>query len=461
MDTLRIVQLADIHFGQELEKDNHHIHEEVQRKLPDDLAFLRRKRGAADAVIVVGDTAYAGKPHQYKAAIEWLDRVCEASGCAKTAVFVVPGNHDIDFDQISYTTETNTEKIRSCSIENLTTEVGKLFSDPIAELSVLAKFQSYRSFAAGFNRDFAGAEDCYWTADLPQFGPLKLKLAGLNTALFCLRRDGPGDLLLTSKQLTKALITGADEELIVLLHHPFEYLKNKQQAEEWISARARIVLSGHEHVFRIQSIDSGVGFPRLELRSGAVTPPNQVDRYEFYYNWLEFSSRVTASQLSLAVDVWPRRWSTNRMEFTANMNQFSPAAEDHVFELKIGPWSQSDSSPQTDAGEQLPISEEPTGERIEQKDFLAAQHGGEVMNSSSQPQAENELRRLFWHTLSRAERLQLLLEMGLISDPGVVLTHNLERLAFDRVLTTHRAESLWDRIVELKGLQHMKHNPFK
>lgn len=97
--------------------------------------------------------------------------------------------------------------------------------------------------------DFRSGEDAYWAADLSDLGAISLRLVGLNSTFFCLKRDSPGDLFLPAKQYTAALEVNSGEELIVLMHHPLEWLKNKTQAHEWIIAKARIPMMGHEHVF--------------------------------------------------------------------------------------------------------------------------------------------------------------------------------------------------------------------
>ena len=100
------VHLSDIHFGQEKKGGKVVARTDVRDRLVDDVAAFftdRRKRGGppATGVIVTGDIAYAGKKPQYDAAGAWLDRVAMAAGCPNTSVRVVPGNHDVDLEQIT------------------------------------------------------------------------------------------------------------------------------------------------------------------------------------------------------------------------------------------------------------------------------------------------------------------------------------------------------------------------
>src|SRR5437016_1580697 len=94
----RFVQLSDIHFGQE-RGGSLPPHEDVRHTLLADTTQLAESRGPAHLVIVVGDTAFAGKEVQYKRAGEWLDQLTRAVKCRENDVRVVPGNHDCDLSQ--------------------------------------------------------------------------------------------------------------------------------------------------------------------------------------------------------------------------------------------------------------------------------------------------------------------------------------------------------------------------
>jgi 3',5'-cyclic AMP phosphodiesterase CpdA len=48
-----------------------------------------------DAVLVTGDVAFAGDPDEYAYALSWLDELCRGCGTTLSAVFVIPGNHDV------------------------------------------------------------------------------------------------------------------------------------------------------------------------------------------------------------------------------------------------------------------------------------------------------------------------------------------------------------------------------
>ncbi len=427
------MQVSDIHFGQATQSQDKHIHTEVRRALAEDL-----KSFPADAIVVTGDVAYSGQEAEYKEAAKWLDEATKACGAKR--VYVVPGNHDIDFNQIGYLADRLCKDIRGLPLEQLNDEVGKLLADPTSESAILAKLQAYRNFAAGYDGgDFGSGEDAYWASDLTDLGPVSLRLVGLNSTLFCLKKDSPGDLVLPAKQYTKALELNSAEELIALIHHPLEWLKNKSQASEWIVAKARVLMMGHEHVFEIEKREPGGGLPRLEIRSGAVNPPGEIERYEFYYNLLEFRAEHRAGRMFLIVTVKPRRWNRKGMRFDANADQFE--SKDYEFQLERWRTDWEAAKPEQQVEGNSPSKAQKNAEGQDMSDALA------------------RIRRMFWHELTRVERLEILVSMKLLQDPGIALTHNLERLAFDKLIRDHREADLWEHIVAIKKIDEP--NPFK
>ena len=52
-----------------------------------------------DFIVFSGDLAFSGKQAEYQTAKEFfLDPVLEATGLKRDRLFIVPGNHDLDYD---------------------------------------------------------------------------------------------------------------------------------------------------------------------------------------------------------------------------------------------------------------------------------------------------------------------------------------------------------------------------
>jgi len=59
----------------------------------------------ASGILATEDIAYAGKRHEYDAAGLWLDELAFLVGCTAADIQMVPGNYDVDRDQIKGLTE--------------------------------------------------------------------------------------------------------------------------------------------------------------------------------------------------------------------------------------------------------------------------------------------------------------------------------------------------------------------
>jgi hypothetical protein len=91
-----LLHLSDIHFrkgevGTAMDP-NAHLRNELLR---DAVAQCERLRAFPDAVLVSGDVTFAGDPDEFGYALAWLDDLCQSCGTKLSAVFVIPGNHDV------------------------------------------------------------------------------------------------------------------------------------------------------------------------------------------------------------------------------------------------------------------------------------------------------------------------------------------------------------------------------
>ena len=93
-----LLHISDIHFKQGEAGDPDDPNLGLRDDMIQDVLFMRAKIGRpADAILISGDIAYAGKVKEYDFAYDWLDsQLCPAAECSIEDVFVIPGNHDVD-----------------------------------------------------------------------------------------------------------------------------------------------------------------------------------------------------------------------------------------------------------------------------------------------------------------------------------------------------------------------------
>ena len=70
----------------------------VLRTLVASVKEFRQCGRAPDLIFATGDVAYGGKTTEYQMATAFLDTLIEAAGLDRRALFVIPGNHDVDRD---------------------------------------------------------------------------------------------------------------------------------------------------------------------------------------------------------------------------------------------------------------------------------------------------------------------------------------------------------------------------
>lgn len=426
------LHLSDIHFGQE-KGGRLFTHEDVRERLIDDVAELVRKlrNKKVDGIIVSGDVAYAGSKEQYATAGQWLDRLASAAGCKITDIQVVPGNHDINRNGICRSSEMMLADI---------TEKGESRLDYFLELEkdrevFYGKFEDYR--------DFAEAYDCPLDRDGGTAGERKLELApgrilrfiGLNSALCCGKEDEKGKLLLGARQ--RVLPRNAGEELVVICHHPLPWLRDSEEARQYVRSRARVFISGHEHTPEIAVDRVQNGCDLLTIAAGAAVPPVADDTFMFTFNMLEFDWDETTD--GLVVTIYPRVWSQIKTAFEPNTKTFGDEQIFHTLGCPNfrgnAPAMEKSTAP---SGNDGPINDVSTNAV---NDGTIGAGSQEVRTAMGDKFPFLLLR--FFRDLTATQRLTILVELGALpKNWNGALTHPLERRALDSLMLSGKQEIL-------------------
>lgn len=309
--SLTYVHLSDIHFGQDKGADII-IHDDVKERLIEDAEEQVRIHagGPAKGVVVTGDVAYGGKPLEYENAGKWLDRLTAAVGCPKTAVKLVPGNHDIDRDRISAGCKFLLDEI----VRDGEPKLDKFLANDDDRTSLYHRFAAYEPFALGYDCPLDSSGGIASDSREELAPGRSIRFFGLNSALICSLKDEEGRLLLGAAQRVLPIEPGV--ELIVLCHHPLKWLQDSNDARKYVRNRARVFISGHEHdpSLDIETIEDGCDL--LTLAAGATVPPKAENGYTYTYNLLTFDWHADGDKL--LVEVVPRAWSEDLKRFEAD-----------------------------------------------------------------------------------------------------------------------------------------------
>lgn len=309
--SITYVHLSDIHFGQEKGADLI-IHDDVKERLIEDAKEQVRIHadGPAQGVIVTGDVAYGGKLLEYENAGTWLDRLTDAVGCPKTAVKLVPGNHDIDRDRISAGCKFLLDEI----VRDGEPKLDKFLANDDDRKSLYHRFAAYEPFALGYDCPLDSSGGIASDSREELAPGRSIRFFGLNSALICSLKDEEGRLLLGAAQRVLPIDPGV--ELIVLCHHPLKWLQDSDDARKYVRNRARVFISGHEHnpSLGIETVEDGCDL--LTLAAGATVPPKAEKGYTYTYNLLTFDWDPDGDKL--LVEVVPRAWSEDLKRFEAD-----------------------------------------------------------------------------------------------------------------------------------------------
>ena len=99
MSEITILHLSDIHFKKNKEDHYKTFPPELQLKLLKDVDAHSEEHGAPDFVAVTGDIAFSGKRSEYIDAIKFVHSL-KFIFPVETEFLVVPGNHDVDREQV-------------------------------------------------------------------------------------------------------------------------------------------------------------------------------------------------------------------------------------------------------------------------------------------------------------------------------------------------------------------------
>jgi hypothetical protein len=296
-------------------------------------------------------------------------------------------------------------------------------------------------------REFAEAYDCPLDRDggtagerATRIGPDRtLRFIGLNSALCCAKKDEKGKLLLGARQ--RVLPRKVGEELVVICHHPLPWLRDSDEARQYVRSRARVFISGHEHTPQIVVDRIENGCDLLMIAAGATVPPVADEEFTFTYNVLEFA--WDAATDGLTVKIHPRVWSPSRTAFEANTKLFGHDTVCNTLgcpNFRGALVSRDMATPQDEAVEH-------------RNEANNAAVNNDVTDAGSQEERnamEDKFPFLllrFFRDLTATQRLTILVEMGALpKNWNGALTHPLERRAIDSLKSNGKLDLLENEI---------------
>ena len=214
-----LLHLSDIHFrkgevGTAMDP-NAHLRSELLR---DAVAQCELIGAVPDAVLVSGDVAFAGESDEYAYALSWLDKLCRGCGTTLSAVFVIPGNHDVARSVASRTLiQAIHRAIKTTNDITLDSLLRGLLSEEESSRLLYEALGPYNSFAGQFFCDLLPPERTIAQRDIYLNDGSILRLSGFNSAFVSSAADKKGDLFIDPACMQ--LVRDRGVELLVMCHH--------------------------------------------------------------------------------------------------------------------------------------------------------------------------------------------------------------------------------------------------
>lgn len=435
------IHLSDIHFGQERD-DSVHIHNDVKEELIADASKVIKglPGGSAQGILVTGDIAYSGKPEQYQDAAKWLDRLAEAVGCEKFRIQMVPGNHDLDRDLLSRGGKLLLDEIRAGGA----VEYEKVLANELDRRTLFARFREYGKFCEGYDclLDTEGRFTTNMVVEL-SLGR-SIRFIRLNSSLLCHGKESneEPELLVGSRQFTIPRTEG--EEVVALIHHPLNWLKDSKEVSTYLRSRARVLVSGHEHKPRVtvEKLEEGTDF--MMLAAGATVPSRSEDIYVFTYNIIEFD--WDAESDGLHVTMHPRVWNPQKTRFELDVSRLGAPEPRFVLgcpNFRAGMAKIAENATVSSLTS-VPSDRGPVVEMVAEVSSVQ----DDSMMPSEIPGYRLELLR-FFRDLTEGERLRILITLdALPADSDDQMTQAIERRLFDWLIRQGKIETLRNMIDE-------------
>lgn len=343
------LHLSDIHFrSREVRRDDD-PNGALRDDIVDDVRKMRAKIGRpADALLISGDIAYSGAQDEYQFATDWLkDQLCPAVGCSMDDIFVIPGNHDVDWGKTASRMHADArETLRRLNGDAADDVLREYLSEPTSSQLIFAPLENYNAFAAQFECAIGRYDDKH-----PELKPYAkrpwnlndgstLMFWGFSSVLVSDRFDAVDTMFVDPMGAQIRRENGVTHA--VMCHHPYNWLRNGAAFKERLEKVTHLQLFGHEHTRRVEE-----GRRFTTIRAGAIQPERDDPKWDPGYNWIELSVETKPDGARwLNVGIWVRKWEGHRFITVPDPDDNEQWSVPH----RLSPWTKPVEVPIAAAG---------------------------------------------------------------------------------------------------------------
>ena len=441
---LNFLHLSDLHFTATDADTQFDRDLKIREALLADLG--KDERTNFDAILVTGDIAYHGRAEEFARAKKWFEEVRTNTLTSPEALYVVPGNHDVNRDTVSEDSSLwelhQSLRKKDISREDRLASLKKKLHDPFDFLTALT---AYQYWAAEYGCP-TNPKELAWVQVLNSKtleDGSRIRFHGLNSALISDDRDEKANLLLSDFQFCH-FDASPNYVNIVLCHHPHPWLIDGNRANDHFRTQAQVVLCGHEHDPRCYREGNS-----LRVFAGAVHPNRRESNYEPCYHVLKLFINTNGKR-ELVVRVETRVWQDKNKCF--------------------GPFAQPNGSTYYEEHINLPMYDSSPAPIIPIEDSkhteisLSSPLGVPVASTPASDTFAAARRKLIVHffRLGTIERYEAAINAG-VWEEGDDAFDGQERWArvFDRAEKTNKLDALWHSVAQKDETLTQQPNPFK
>jgi predicted MPP superfamily phosphohydrolase len=249
-----------------------------------------------DFMVISGDITYSGSEREFSIAKTFLDNLRAKTGLNKRQLFLVPGNHDVNWNAI--------EEIVNMGVRDYLISAGNLFQfftsskHKSNRQKIFKRLANYMKFTEEYFPDLPEkwlTFDRYFHNELLAKNGLGIiSISSLNSAWssaihFDFKKRKALDnkkIMIGEHQVTESINFVVNEKSrmnILVVHHPDEWLNGFDSKRCWnrLAREYHIILHGHEHTPKAQSSAYGKA---MTFGVGAATQDEETVGEEKYYN---------------------------------------------------------------------------------------------------------------------------------------------------------------------------------
>jgi predicted MPP superfamily phosphohydrolase len=246
---ITILHLSDIHLSQSKHRDFQFVKDALLRDL-----LVQKETRKPDIICFSGDLVHAGgiSDDFYVAYEQFIEQVLDVSEVSPERFFIVPGNHDIDREEVR-----NNPIIEDGQYNTLSSrERVNLFVDQILNGADTAfnfrRLENFFEFDGLIRNTPPLRRSPFFTTHKLQIQGSLLGIACLNTAWRSSGEEGRdyGRLLLGERAVTEASRDLADCDVrLAMFHHPLNWLRefDREDCRPLLLREFDLMLCGHTH----------------------------------------------------------------------------------------------------------------------------------------------------------------------------------------------------------------------